>query len=72
MPGGDPSVADLACLLQVFAGQGLFAETMDLVSVHPGPAELLAHLGNQDQRIAGPQAYSDLGVPDHLPYRLIK
>jgi hypothetical protein len=72
MPGGNPSVADFACLLQILAGQGLLTKALDLVLVHPGSAELLAHRGNQDQRISGPQLYSDLGVPDHLASRLIK
>ena len=72
MSGAYPSVADFASFSQILGGQGLFAEALDLVPVHPRSAELLTHLGNQDQRISGPQAYSDLGVPHHLPYRLIK
>jgi hypothetical protein len=72
VPGGNPSVADFAGRLQILAGQGLFAKALDLLPVHTGAAELLAHRGNQDQWIAGPQVYSDLGVPDHLPFRLIK
>jgi hypothetical protein len=72
VPGGNPSVADFACLLQILGREGFFAESLDLLPVHTGPAKLLAHRGNQDQGIAGPQAYSDLGVPDHLPFRLIK